>query len=290
GSVLPPPRPSSGRRGMKSVRSSPVNRSISAVAAVVFAFAALVLTQIAAAQSTPLRIGVVTFLSGPGAGGMGLPARNAAELTFDALNAGEVPSPYQRKGFGGRPLELVLLDEAGAVSNVVTQYRNPVQRQGVLIVIGYISSASCLAIAPVAEELKTLTVFFDCGTPRIFEDANYRYVFRTQSHATMDSVAAAKYVRERFPQATRIAGLNQNYAWGQDSWRDFEMSMRALLPNVEVVTSQMPKLFTGQFGAEITALLSSNAQVIHSSFWGGDLEAFVLQAGPRGLFEKIPVV
>ncbi|HZP88948.1 MAG TPA: ABC transporter substrate-binding protein [Burkholderiales bacterium] len=275
---------------MKSVRSSPVNRSISAVAAVVFAFAALVLTQIAAAQSTPLRIGVVTFLSGPGAGGMGLPARNAAELTFDALNAGEVPSPYQRKGFGGRPLELVLLDEAGAVSNVVTQYRNLVQRQGVLIVIGYISSASCLAIAPVAEELKTLTVFFDCGTPRIFEDANYRYVFRTQSHATMDSVAAAKYVRERFPQATRIAGLNQNYAWGQDSWRDFEMSMRALLPNVEVVTSQMPKLFTGQFGAEITALLSSNAQVIHSSFWGGDLEAFVLQAGPRGLFEKIPVV
>ncbi len=45
--------------------------------------------------------------------------------------------------------------------------------------IGYISSGDCLAVAPVAEELKKLTIFFDCGTPRIFEDASYKYVFRT---------------------------------------------------------------------------------------------------------------
>ena len=52
-------------------------------------------------------------------------------------------------------------------------------RQNVDIVIGYISSGDCLAIAPVAEELKKLTILFDCGTPRIFEDASYKYVFRT---------------------------------------------------------------------------------------------------------------
>ncbi len=254
------------------------------------AFVLALLAPLALAQQGPLKIGVVTFLSGPGAGIMGLPSRNAAELAFDALNAGNVPAPYATKGFGGRPIELVLLDEAGPVSSVVTQYRNLVQRQKVDMVIGYISSASCLAVAPVAEELKTLTVFFDCGTSRIFEEASYRYVFRTQSHATMDSVAAAKYVREHFPKATRIAGLNQNYAWGQDSWRDFEMSMRALAPDVEVVTSQMPRLFTGQFGTEISVLMNSGAQVIHSSFWGGDLEAFVLQAAPRGLFARVPVV
>ena len=55
-------------------------------------------------------------------------------------------------------------------------------------------------MAPLAEELKKLTVFFNCGTPRVFEDATYRYVFRTASHATMDGVAAAKYVREKFPE------------------------------------------------------------------------------------------
>jgi branched-chain amino acid transport system substrate-binding protein len=57
-----------------------------------------------------------------------------------------------------------------------------------------------------------------------------------------------------------------------------------------VKTSQMPKLFAGQFGAEITTLLGSGAEVVHSSMWGGDLEGLVLQGAPRGLFEKHKVV
>ena len=52
----------------------------------------------------------------------------------------------------------------------------------------------------------------------------------------------------------------------------------------------MPKLMAGQFGAEITTLLASGAEVIHSSFWGGDLEGLVLQGAPRGLFEKHKVI
>ena len=27
-------------------------------------------------------------------------------------------------------------------------------------------------------------------------------------------------------------------------------------------------------------------ELVHTSFWGGDLEAFILQAGGRGLFEE----
>jgi branched-chain amino acid transport system substrate-binding protein len=243
-----------------------------------------------AQEAKPLRIGVVTFLSGPGAGPMGIPARNGAELIFDALNAGAVPAPHQARGFGGKPIEMVLMDEAGPTSTVVTQYRNLVQRQNVDMVIGYISSGSCLAVAPVADELKTLTVIFNCGTSRLFEEASYKYVFRTASHATMDSVAAARYVRERLPNALRIAGINQNYAWGQDSWRDFEASMKVLAPGAVITASQMPKLFASQYSSEISALLAASPDVIHSSFWGGDLEAFVLQAVPRHLFAKSTIV
>ncbi len=256
---------------------------------VVFAFLAACSVWAWPQETKPIRIGIVTFLSGPGAGPFGIPARNAAELTFDALNAGGLPPPYQVKGFGGETIEMVLLDEAGSVTSVVTQYRNLVQRD-VDIVIGYISSGSCLAVAPVAEELKKLTVFFNCGTPRVFEDASYRYVFRTASHAAIDGIAAAKYVHEMFPEATRIAGINQNYAWGQDSWKDFETSMKVLLPGIQVTTSQMPKLFSGQYGAEISTLLSARPDVIHSSLWGGDLEAFILQSAPRQLFKTSRVV
>ncbi len=243
-----------------------------------------------AQDAKPIKIGIVTFLSGSAAGPFGVPARNGFEITMETLNAGSVPAPYAGKGFGGAPLEAVWVDEAGGTTKQVSELRNLVQRQNVDLVIGYISSGDCLAVAPVAEELKKLTVLFDCGTPRIFEDASYKHVFRTGPTGTMDNTAAALYVTEMKPQARRIAGINQNYAWGQDSWTDFELAMKALRPGVEVATSQMPKLFAGQFGAEISTLLGANADIIHSSFWGGDLEGLVLQGAPRGLFQKSLVV
>ena len=66
--------------------------------------------------------------------------------------------------------------------------------------------------------------------------------------------------------------------------------MKVLKPGVEVATAQWPQLLAGQYGAEISALLSSGPDVVHSSFWGGDMEAFILQASPRGLFTKSTVM
>lgn len=243
------------------------------------------------AQDGPtLRVGVVTFLSGPAAGPFGVPARNAAELVIESLNAGSMPPPYDSEGIAGARIVPVIIDEAGGTAQQVAEFRNLVERQNVDLVIGYISSGDCLAVAPVAEELQTLTVLFDCGTPRIFEDDEYRYVFRTGPTATKDNVAAARYLLELQPDVTTIAGINQNYAWGQDSWEDFKAAMQALNPDVEIASEQFPQLMAGSYGAEISALALSGADVIHSSFWGGDLEAFVLQGAARGLFEQSQAV
>jgi branched-chain amino acid transport system substrate-binding protein len=244
----------------------------------------------AGAQQT-IKIGVVAYLSGAAAGPFGIPGRNGAEVLIDAINGGSLPAPYNTKGIGGAAIDAVFIDEAGSTTKQVEEYRNLVQRQNVDAVVGYISSGNCLAVAPVAEELKMLTVFFDCGTPRIFEDASYKYVFRTAAHSTMDNVAAAHYVAAKFPNIKGYTGINQNYAWGQDSWRDFELSMQLLMPKAKVTTAPLfPKLFAGQYSAEISALQASNSDVIHSSFWDGDLESFILQAAARGLPQRSTLV
>ena len=265
-------------------------RPLKSAAAVLASAALTMVCATGHAQDKPIRIGLVTFLSGPAAGPFGVPAKIAAEAIVDSLNAGKAPAPYNTKGFGGTPLELTIVDEAGGATKQVTELRNLVERQNVDFVIGYISSGDCLAVAPVAEELKTLTILFDCGTPRVFEEASYKYVFRTRSHATMDAVAGALYLLENRPAVKNFAGINQNYAWGQDSWADFTAVMATLKPESEVTSSQMPKFGAGQYGPEISALLQTNSDVIHSSLWGGDLEAFMLQATPRGLFSRSQLV
>ena len=237
----------------------------------------------AAAQE--FKLGVVTFLSGQAAGPFGIPAKNAAELTVDAINAGTLPAPYNTKGIAGMPVKIMIVDENGGPSKQVTEYRNLVERDKVDAVIGYVSSGDCLAIAPVADELKKLTILFDCGTPRLFEEKDYKYVFRTRAHGAMDNVAAARYVAA-LPNLKKFNGINQNYAWGQDSWDDFTKAMAKLKPGIEIGTSQMPKLGAGTYSSEISALLTNDAQMVHSSFWGADLESFVQQGKARGLFEK----
>lgn len=244
-----------------------------------------------AAENGKFRLGVVTFLSGPAAGPFGVPSANAAKVLVEQLNAGALPAPYNTKGINGAEIEMVLIDENGGATKQVEEFRNLVQRQKVDAVVGYISSGDCLAIAPVAEELGALTVFYDCGTSRLFvENKTPKYVFRTGLDAAVDNIGAARYLAATHADVTRYAGLQQNYSWGQDSWGDFTAAMGQTLPNAKAVESQMPKLFQGQYGAEISALSVKRPEIVHSSLWGGDMEAFVLQANARGLLDDATAI
>jgi branched-chain amino acid transport system substrate-binding protein len=247
------------------------------------------LAQQPAAPDT-IKIGFITFLTGPAAAPFGIPDRNAAELLVENLNAGKMPAPYNQVGLGGAKIEAKYIDEAGSAADQVTQYRNLVERDHVDAVVGYVSSGNCLAIAPVAEEMKQLTVLDICGTPRIFEEKPRHYVFRVNPTATMDNVAAAKYVLAKMKDISVYSGINQNYAWGQDSWRDFQLAMKDLDPGATADKELWPKLFAGEYGAEISTLLTSKSQIIHSSFYDGDLEAFIYQSTARGLPQRIPLV
>ncbi|MCY4220111.1 MAG: ABC transporter substrate-binding protein [Thiotrichales bacterium] len=232
-------------------------------------------------------VGVVAFLSGPAAGPFGVPGKNGAELVIDAINAGTLPAPYDTAGFAGATLNPIHIDESGGNAKQVAEYRNLVEKQGVDAVIGYISSGTCLAVTPVAEELKKLTILSVCGTPRIFEDGDWTHIFRTQAHAVGDSIAAALYVRDNFGDVAGYTGINQNYAWGQDSWKSFSLAMGHFVPKAEVSsTPQFPKIFAGQYGTEISTLALDDAELVHSSFWDGDIEAFVVQAKVRGFFDN----
>src|SRR5437899_3853462 len=268
-------------------RFSRLNRSLALLSVV--AASSLTLAAAASAQET-FKLGIVTFLSGPAADSFGVPARNGAQYVIDQLNKGSAPAPYEKVGFGGIKIEPLIIDENGGATKQVQELRNLYQRDNVDVVLGDISSGDCLAVAPIAEELKKMLVLMDCGTPRIFEESKYNYVFRTAAHATMDNVGLIRYMKAKNVKMDTLSAINQDYAWGQDSRADFVAAAGQLYPNAKLVTDLLPKFGAGQYGTEISALVSAGSDVVYSSLWGGDLQSFVLQASPRGLPKRSQLV
>jgi branched-chain amino acid transport system substrate-binding protein len=228
-----------------------------------------------------LKLGFVDFFSGSAAI-FGISGKNAAEWLLDKWN--------KDGGIRGVPVKMVEVDEAGGPDKQVTEFRRLVLDAKVDAVVGYTSSASCLAIGPVAEELETLTIVHICGTRRLTEGKKLHYVFRTSNHQVADSVMAARYVLAIKPDLKTVAGANEDYAWGRDSWDDFKAALSQLKPDVQYVGEVWTKIQAGEYSAEISKLLALKPDVIHSTFWGGGLVTFVKQASARELFKHSLVI
>ena len=233
----------------------------------------------AATKGAPaqLKVAFVDFFSG-GAAVFGVSGKGTSELLVEKWN--------KAGGIGGVPIKLIVVDEGGGPKKQVSELRRLVQDEKVDAVIGYTSSGNCMAIKPVAEKLKILTVVHICGTHQLTENSPSKYVFRTSVNQAADSVSLARHALALKPNLKTIAGANEDYAWGRDSWEAFKVAIQALKPDVKVVGELWTKFQAGEYSAEISKLLRLKPDVIHSSFWGGGLITFVKQAAPRGLFKQ----
>lgn len=233
----------------------------------------------AAAQDKPaeFKIGITTYSSGS-ASVFGVPARQAAEMLAEQLNA--------RGGLEGVPVKLHFIDEGAGLETLLTEYRRLVEDVGVDVMFASISSGVCNKIAPLAEDLEALNLMWDCGTQRILEDDDYHYVFRTQANATPEMLAPLAYLLKEKPDFKTIAVVNQDYAFGRDSWELFSTALKTQRPDVEVVAELFPAFGAADFSAEVSRLQALKPDVILTTSWGGDLDTFVRQAEQRGLFEQ----
>ena len=231
---------------------------------------------LAQAQEKPaeLKIGMTTFLSGPAAV-FGIPGKAAAELVVDEINAAG--------GVAGVKIKPVIIDEGIGGDKLLSEYRRVVQEEGVKVTLASISSGNCNALAPVAEDLKVLNIMWDCGTEKVLENRRFKYVVRTQANATSEMVATVLYLLRTKPNFKTIAVVNQDYAWGRDSWEIFINTLRTLKPDVQVVAELFPKFGSTDFSSEISRLQALSPDVILSTSWGGELDTLIRQAAQRGL-------
>jgi len=239
-----------------------------------FSLAALHGAVQAAEKPAELKVGITTFLSGS-ASVFGVPARDAAQMYIEELNA--------KGGIDGVKIKPIYIDEGVGGDRLLSEYRRVVQEEKAELMLASISSGNCNTLAPVAEDLKVVNLMWDCGTEKALEGHGYRYVFRTQANAVTEMVAAVAYLLKVNPDFKTIAVVNQDYAWGRDSWDIFRTVLTQLKPDVKVVAELFPKFGAPDFSAEVSRLQVLRPDVVLSTSWGGDLDTFVRQASQRGL-------
>jgi len=233
----------------------------------------------ASAQTKPtqLKLGITTFLTGP-ASVFGVPAKAAAEIWIEEFNAAG--------GLGGVKLAPTFIDEGLGAENLLSEYRRIAQEPGEKVMLASISSGNCNAVAPVAEDLKVVNVLWDCSTEKVLEARRYKFVFRTSPHAGTEMVGALLHLLRVKPDFKTIAVINQDYAWGRDSWEIFRNAMLAMKPDVKIVAELFPKFGAPDYSTEITRLIALKPDVILSTAWGGDLDTLVRQSAQRGLMAR----
>ncbi|MFB9269505.1 ABC transporter substrate-binding protein [Bradyrhizobium erythrophlei] len=253
--------------------------SLSAVATAI----GLVAAAPAVAQEKPatLGLGIFTFTSGPAAA-YGMPGKNAADLMIDEINA--------KGGIAGVPVSAVYVDEAQGAQGVIAEYRRLASEPKNQVMVAALSSANCLALAPLAEQLEVPTVGWNCDTHQLLIDGKSKYVFRPNGNTIPEFIAYAVYLLERKPDVKTVAIINPDYAFGHDAAKIFTAALKALKPDVEVVAELYPKLGSPNYQTEISRLTTARPDVVFSNLWGADLENFVRQATPRGLFTSSQVI
>ena len=236
--------------------------------------------------TTPVKIAAVSFLTGAAAAPFGIPGENTFKMCADEINKGG--------GILGRKIDLMTKDENGGVDAQVKLARKLALEDKVDVILGYISSASCQAILPLADELGELIIAYDCGTHELMEEKTSPYKvpkfklgFRSKAHVGIDNIGMALFIKKYYPNIKTIAGIIPDYAWGRESWLVFEVAMKKLMPLVQVLKTLWPPLGNTDYTAHISALMGAKPDIVHSSLWGGDAVTYTKQAMGMGFFKDI---
>jgi len=137
------------------------------------------------------------------------------------------------------------------------------------IAVGPTSSASALAMLPVAEEYKKILLVEPAVADAITGDKWNRYIFRTARNSTQDAVAGAVAT----PQNAQIAMLAQDYAFGRDGVKAVKEALSAIGSKATIVHEEYVPQATTDFTAPaqrmFDALKDKSGTKIISIIWAG---------------------
>ncbi len=235
-------------------------------------------TAAALAQSTPIRIGVVTPLSGTYAG-IGQQVRWGLDLAAREINAAG--------GVAGRQLELIYEDEEANPAVAVQKAEKLFQVSKVDFLTGTVNSGSTLAVGQVAERNGKLIATTVSFADSITGDKCSPNVFRVNARAGMQSAALADWMATTRPNAN-VFYLGPDYEMGRSTVAAFKQAAEA--KGAKSVGEVFAPLDNKDYSPFFGQMRSSRPAVIYTSVAGNDTVRLFSQMAEFGISRNVQVV
>jgi len=231
-----------------------------------------------AAQNTPVRIGVVTPLSGTYAG-IGQQVKWGLDLAAKEIN--------DAGGVMGRKLELIYEDEEANPAVATQKAEKLFQVSKVDFLTGTVNSGSTLAVGQVAERNQRLIATTVSFADSITGDKCSPNVFRVNARAGMQSAALVEWLTKEKPQAT-VFYLGPDYEMGRSTVAAFKSAAEG--KGARTVGEIFAPLDNKDYSPYFGQIRSARPNVIYTSVAGNDTVRLFNQLAEFGLSRNLQIV
>ena len=220
----------------------------------------------AAAQSTePVKIGLLSTMSGPGAG-LGIDIRDGFQLAVK-LGGGKL---------GGRPAEIIIADDQASPDVGRQTADRLVKRDKVDFMTGVVFSNVMLAVGAPTFQSKTFYVSANAGPSQYAGDQCNPYFFSASWQNDNLHEAVGKTVMDKGYK--KVALIAPNYPAGKDALTGFKRFYKG-----EIASETYTQLTQLDYGAELSQLRASKPDAVYIFLPGGLGINFIKQFVGAGL-------
>ncbi|MDB5822060.1 MAG: transporter substrate-binding protein [Herminiimonas sp.] len=251
---------------------SPQRRKLLTAGAALAGASAMGFPAIVHSQSDKIRIGHLTPLTGF-LGPLGEYAVMSIKLAVEEVN--------QAGGVMGRQLDLISEDSVNP-STASSKAQRLFERDGAVVLIGEISSASGLAIAQVAGRNKRIFVNTGCNSDELRGKACNKYMFHVEGANTTYVKACGKaLLRDNMIRGKKLFGLTADYAFGHDLLRVAKIFVNA--NGGSFIQDELVATDATDFSPYLLKIRQAKPDLVISNLAGNQITNFIKQYAEFGL-------
>jgi branched-chain amino acid transport system substrate-binding protein len=232
----------------------------------------------ALAQTGPIRIGVVTPLSGTYSG-IGQQVKWGLDLAASQINAAG--------GILGRKVELLYEDEEANPAVATQKAEKLFQVSKVDFLTGTVNSGSTLAVGQVAERNNKLIATTVSFADSITTDKCSPNVFRVNARAGMQSAALAEWIAKEKPNAS-VFYLGPDYEMGRSTVAAFKSAAEG--KGAKTVGEVFAPLDNKDYSPFFGQVRAAKPTVIYTSVAGNDTVRLFTQMAEYGMSRNLQIV